>query len=104
MSFEYKTDLDKVLKKSQQTLEKRAAQYTRRLGEQFKQAVSTFDEAYLVPVYTDSTVSLSLSGTDVDKQLEEDTILSQLIGEQEQAINDELKVMTERMLKEALKR
>ena len=103
MSFEYKTNITKVLKNSQQTLEKQAIKYTRQLGEQLNQAVASFDEVYLVPVYTNSTVNLSLSGNDVDKQLEEDTLLSQLLGEQEQAINEELMSITKIMLKEALK-
>lgn len=103
MSFEYETNINKVLKKVQNKLEQRSVQHVRRIGEKLNQAVASFDDVYLVPVYSKSTVELSLSGDDLDKQLEEDTLLSQLLTEQEQAINDELATVTEIILKEALK-
>lgn len=103
MSFEYETNINKVLKKVQNKLEQRSVQHARRIGEKLNQAVASFNDVYLVPVYSKSTVELSLSGDDLDKQLEEDTLLSQLLTEQEQAINDELATVTEIILKEALK-
>lgn len=101
--FEMKSNINKVLKKSQATLEKQSTKYTKQVSEELVQAVATFDDVYLVPVYSKSSASLSLSGDAVDRKLEEDTLLSQLIAEQEQATVDKLFKATEMILKEAFK-
>lgn len=103
MSFSIKSNINVVMAKSQRLIENKAAYYTERIGEELVQAVAPFDDTFLVPVYSKSTVRLSLSGDGIDKKLEEDTLLSRLLAEQEQAATDKLQIAAETILKEALK-
>lgn len=103
MIFEMTTNLNKVLKKTQATLQEQALQHTIRVSSNFVDNIMSFDEVEVIPYYTKQGATISLSGDNLDTYLEEDTLLSQFITEQEQRITDELEAAAETILKGVLK-
>lgn len=101
--MKFKSDHEKAFKNAEKVLKTQSTYQAKRIGEELVQAVASFDDVYIVPVYTSSKVTLSLSGNDLDKKLEEDTLLSQLLLEQEEAVTEKLSIATGNILKEAFK-
>lgn len=98
-----KSEYKAKLKNVQKVLSEQASKQSIEIGKELFQAVATFDEVDIVPVYTTSGSTFSLSGNDLDKLLEEDTMLSNMLQSQKEAVQDKLSIATRNILKEAFK-